>query len=187
METQPKADAPPIKSLRELFNEMPGETVLKYEHNSRDFEKDGLEFAVNRLKNGEHFGYADPPSANAPHAEFIYEARTPYRAIVYHGATPEAAIGALLLDVSRLSRAGHFNPTHPDAMGSPPVQHAMAILSERLTWFIDRRHEELEQSHANSIGHHGADENTLQKLGRLNEVIAALGTSIAALARAKDI
>lgn len=115
-----------------------------------------------------------------------FEASTPYRPIAYVGVTREQAIGIMLHDVARLARVGHMDPDRPAEKGSPPIQHAIHILSQRLLWQVERRREHLEFSPAlpdESI----ADEVLIKSVARDNEIVSALATSIAALARVKDL
>lgn len=189
METNKVDDGLPRKTQRDHWREYPGELVMEYVHEHEyDPKTWGLEFAVRKLTSGKHF----PPDSpqNKRQREVYYEASTPYRGCVYQGDSPEAALGALLLGVGLLSRDGHFNPEHPTASGSPPVQHAIHILTERLLWQVERRKDHI--THANEprgIPYVESEEwkQALTAVGRDNEIISALATSIAALARVKDL
>lgn len=112
-----------------------------------------------------------------------YEATTPYRCIVWLGDTPGEAIGNMLRGIAELARSGALNPKNPDQMGVPPIQHVLEILSERLTWQMDRRRQNLCKT---GLKTHPID-NVPVDVARDNEVISALATSIAALARVKDL
>jgi hypothetical protein len=94
--------------------------------------------------------------------------------------------------------------------GSPPIQHAIHILTERLLQMVERRQDHLfTGGYAENPAHVGAipidnlgdDEQrrkaleadaeqmthlTLHAIARDNEVIAALATAVSALARVKD-
>lgn len=123
--------------------------------------------------------------------------KTPYRQIAYIGATYEEVIGSMLHSMARLARDGSLNPARPDEPGVPPVQHALSVLSERLQWHLGERNRHLHQAHENlrmngqplpDVPRGGIfHEQCLVGTVRCNEVIAALGTAIAALARVRDL
>jgi hypothetical protein len=137
-----------------------------------------------------------PSSDDENHGQPYYTASTPYRACVTTGNTPEEAVSSLLFCFTELARNGSFNPKYPSEHGDPPVQHAINILTERLLWQVERRHEHLGRADADIVwAERNADEKAekerqemyLSFVARDNEIISALGTSIAALARVKDL
>lgn len=181
MESTKVDDGQPQQTQRDSFNQLPGELVMKYVHNNAYNTKTwGLEFAVKKITPGVH-----TPSPNDNAGKVMFEAATPYRACVYQGETAEAAVGALLLGVGLLSRDGHMNPEHPTAKGVPPIQHAISVLSEKLVWHSERRREHL--TNESTSGLDAPDDAAIQRIARDNEIISALATSIAALARVKDL
>jgi len=111
-----------------------------------------------------------------------YEAKTPYRDITFVGKTLEEAVGAMLKGVALLARCGSFNPEQPQLPGVPPIQHAIEILTERLAGQTERRREKLPVD-----GPIPPAEQNLASIARDNEIISALATTIAALARVKDL
>lgn len=188
MDTTKVDDGLPLETQRDLWNKLPGELVMKYEHrNEYNTKTWGLEFAVRKTTAGVHFPHTNAVSKTQPPAQTVYEAATPYRACVYQAESPEAAVGALLMGVALFSRDGHMNPEHPTAMGSPPIQHVLSILSERLVWHSERRREHITNAPADATPDQRLDEATIARISRDNEIISALATSIAALARVKDL
>lgn len=115
-----------------------------------------------------------------------FEARTPYRDIVYWGDTEKEAIGAMLKGVAELAWKGHLHPEQPERKGSPPLQHAMQILADHLSWQLERRRERIDDSHDVLEGS-TAETQCVADLARRNELICGLATSIAALARIKAL
>ena len=152
----------------------PGEVVLQYKLPDAASGTWGFEYEVRRSSD-----------SNAP--EFAYEARAPYRNVVYVGRTPEEALAALLQGFSLLSRDGSLNPEIPYERGAPPVQHAIEVLAARLRWQVDRRREHLRQTEEAVPSTLELRERMLAATQQDNEVISALATSIAALARVKDL
>jgi hypothetical protein len=114
-----------------------------------------------------------------------YEARVPYRDITFVGKTFEEAIGAMLKGVALLARDGSFNPAQPQRLGAPPIQHAIELLTERLSWQTERRRKKMPTNRGDWPV--PSDEQTVASVARDNDIIAALATAIAALARVKDL
>jgi hypothetical protein len=136
--------------------------------------------------------------------EHGFEARTPYREIVYLANTEREAIGGMLKGVAELAWKGSLDPAAPTRVGSPPLQHTMDILCDHLQWHLERRRERIEDSHSERFGDPGDSDagrfggapdssETLwaqgcySDLARTNEVISGLATSIAALSRIKAL
>lgn len=198
----------------DLWTNAPGEVVWQY---TADPEKEalgmtGFSWQVRKLTPGVHD--SNPPKAGMQVPYF--EASTPYRAVFYQAETPEMALAALLKGACVLSREGAINPHNPHRAGSPPIQHAIHILTERLLQMVEGRHDHLFMSgyaespaHVGTVPLHeisneagGDDEQSkklrefsaeqmqhqlLQAVARDNEVIAALATAVSALARVKDL
>ena len=116
-----------------------------------------------------------------------FEARTPYRQVVYLGETEREAIGAMLKGVAELAWRGHLHPEHPERQGSPPLQHAMQILADHLSLELERRRDRIEDCSAEPVDDSAAQTQCIADLGRRNEIISGLATSIAALARIKAL
>lgn len=116
-----------------------------------------------------------------------FEARTPYRQVVYWGETEKDAIGAMLKGVADLAWKGHLHPEQPERKGSPPLQHAMNILADHLSWHLERRRERIDDCSSEPVEDSVAESQCLTELTRRNEVISGLATSIAALARIKAL
>jgi len=124
--------------------------------------------------------------------EDFYSASTPYRAIEHTGKTVEEAIGSLLFSYACLSRDGAFNPHLPAEEGDPPIQHVIHILTERLTWHIERRHQHLTESQIAPAGapndpYTGNREQALIATKDDSKIVAALATAIAALGRVEEL
>lgn len=124
--------------------------------------------------------------------EDFYSASTPYRAIEHTGKTLEEAIGSLLFSYSCLSRDGAFNPHLPAEQGDPPIQHVIHILTERLNWHVERRHQHMTEASIAPAGppnapYTGNREQALAATKDDNDIVAALGTAISALARVKEL
>lgn len=117
----------------------------------------------------------------------VFYATTPYRSCAYMGGTKEEAIGSLLMGVGLLSRDGHFNPNEPESMGVPPIQHAIDVMSERLCWQIDRRREKVAEAQRRLAGPGDQLVELPNSISRDSDVVSALSTAIAALARVKDL
>lgn len=122
------------------------------------------------------FEYVVTPSADG------YEARTPYREVVFLGSTEREAVGAMLKGMAELAWKGSLDPEAPERKGSPPLQHTMSILSDHLRWHLERRREQIDDSPGIPAG-----QERLPDLTRTNDVISGLATSIAALARIKAL
>lgn len=134
------------------------------------------------------------PEGTAPtlEADFKYgpfEAWTPYRMISYSGETPEQAVANMLHGIAKLAREGALNPDQPSDAGSPSIQHALNVLTERLAWQTARREEHVHDLSDKGGMAAGPDTKTtlMPGLDRNNQIIAALGTAIAALARVNDL
>lgn len=119
-----------------------------------------------------------------------FVAWTPYRSVVYEGTSIGAVVASMLHGVARLAYDGSMHPDKPEDMGAPPIQHVINILTERLKWQAERREESVHELSRNA-GPEGATPSTktalVPSLERHNQVIAALGTAIAALARVNDL
>lgn len=172
----------------------PGETVLSHIH-EEDPAKKGFEFVVKKVIAGVDT-VIDPKEAHLlPHGKVHFAAMAPYRGCVWTGETTEEAIGGMLHGYAELARKGNIDPSHPNDKGSPPIQHAIHTLTERLLWQVERRKEHLGM--ADEYSHPGmkvSEEDSerfyyqaLSDIARDNEIISALSTSIAALARVKDL
>ncbi len=209
--TLPKDVAEGIPPQEDLWTNAPGELVWVYNADPKEEQSGmtGLSWQVRRLIPGVH----EPavPGLQAPK----FEASTPYRASVYRGDTPEEALGYLLKGMALLSREGAINPSSPYYPGAPPIQHAIHFLTERLLCMVERRQNHLVMSgYAEHPAHVGAviisastgetkeDEQTkkareahyeelneqmMRAVARDNEVVSALATAVAALARVKDL
>lgn len=127
-----------------------------------------------------------------------FEARTPYRQIIYEGKTEKEAIGWMLADMVRLGRDGSIHPDYPHRPGVPPIQHALSLLTEQLAFEIDTRRQGFSDAAATlgqtKNGGLSPSDMTYQQVAdaspmfqRRNEVIAGLATAIAALARVKEL
>jgi hypothetical protein len=162
------------------MDEAPGEYVLKNTQNgSSDFE-----FAVKLVT---------PTSVDDNNGKPYYIAVNPYRAIVCTGSTVESALGSMIFYLITLARNGSINPKYLAEPGDPPIQHVMGILSERLLWQTERRHEHLGKADPEvpeslkGQESKATQDQYLLNVARDNEIISALATSIAALARVKDL
>jgi hypothetical protein len=127
-----------------------------------------------------------------PEHEDFYSASTPYRAIEHTGKTLEEAIGALLFSYACLSRDGAFNPRLPSEQGDPPIQHVIHILTERLNWHVERRHQHMTEASIEPAGapnapYTGNRDQALSATKDDNKIIAALATAIAALGRVDEL
>lgn len=160
-------------------------------------------YSATELKQGEGFKYvlekAEPLEG--------YMVHLPYRDIYWVGETPEEAIGQMLRGVAKLARDGSIDPDDPARMGCPPIQHAMNLLMGALAGQLERRRGRIDYANRNIIPGasvrppaEGQEESKkVMDLGppsnpildtefhRDNEIIAALGTAISALARVKEL
>ncbi len=166
-----------IPTIEETHEQLPGEVVLRF-RKSKDNSSWGMNFTV-RKRTEENCAYP-------------YEAAIPYRSCVYSGRTLEESIANLLLGISILGRDGAFDPNDPEKSGSPPVQHAIHVLTQHLLRQVEARRDHLGDAHWVPGGHVTYTDLSmmpgyLKKVDRDNEVIAALSTAIAALARVKDL
>ncbi len=87
----------------------------------------------------------------------------------------------MLQGVAELAYDGSMHPGRPNDKGAPPVQHVLNILTARLAWQTERREET-----ARDVDDEPGQQKTTG-LERHNQIIAALGTAIAALARVNDL
>ena len=200
---EPGSGLPLPREIREeippqddFWHSAPGDIVWQYtaDPDLESLGRTGLSWQVRKLVPGKHFEMK-MGQVNKPH----FEASSRYRAVVYQGSTPEEALAALLKGHCLLSREGAINPNDPYAQGSPPIQHAVHILTERLVSAVERRKEHLVMGgYAENPAHVGAlavngmsgeelGEQLLRAVARDNEVVSALATAIAALARVKDL
>jgi hypothetical protein len=176
----------------------PGETVLSHIHDE-DVSKKGFEFVVKKVAAGVDT-VIDPKEAHLlPHGKVHFAAMAPYRACVWTGETPEEALGCMLNGYADLARRGSIDPSNPTAKGSPPIQHAIHTLTERLLWQVERRKEHLgmieeyspeglrSEDHPNCSDNVRYYNQAQADVSRDNEIISAMATSIAALARVKDL
>jgi hypothetical protein len=167
---------------------LPGKFVMSFENSDPGYLKGhNLEFCVKRV---------EPSSQDDHNGTPYYSASIPYRCIVCIGDTADEAISSLLHYVADMARTGALDPNNPSEYGDPPIQHAIGILTERLLWQVERRHEHLGRADADIVwAERTPDEKAakeqqemyLSYVSRDNEVISALATSIAALARVKDL
>lgn len=205
----PKEVREELPPQEDLWTNAPGELVWQY---TADPEKEalgmtGFSWQVRKLTPGVHDQDPPKPGLQVPY----YQASTPYRLVFYQAETPEMALAALLKGVCILSRDGAMNPHNPNRAGSPPIQHAITILTERLMQVVESRHDHLFMSgYAENPAHVGAipignsaddetdpraqaltaeimNEQMMRAIARDNEVISALATAVAALARVKDL
>ena len=211
----PKEIREELPPQEDLWTNAPGEVVWQY---TADPEKEalgmtGFSWQVRKLTPGVHDQDPPKPGLQVPY----FEASTPYRSVFYQAETPEMALAALLKGACVLSREGAINPHNPHRAGSPPIQHAIHILTERLLQMVEHRQDHLFMSgYAESPAHVGSiplsdlstdaaagdDEQSkksrevtaeqmnhqmLCAIARDNEVIAALATAVSALARVKDL
>jgi len=126
-----------------------------------------------------------------------WSARLTFRQVWAQGKTKEEALAALTRIYCELSRDGSFNPKRPHHVGAPPIQHAIEILQELLAFHTSCRYDDWrEQALQDEAAprESGQDEATAggnytrdPRFARRNEVISGLATSIAALARVKEL
>lgn len=202
----PKEIREELPPQEDLWTNAPGEIVWQY---TADPEKEalgmtGFSWQVRKLTPGVHDQDPPKPGLQVPY----FQASTPYRAVFYQAETPEMALAALLKGACVLSREGAINPHNPHRAGSPPIQHAIHILTERLLQMVEGRQDHLFMSgYAENPAHVGAiaatvltaehfpgpskndelNEQMMRAIARDNEVISALATAVAALARVKDL
>lgn len=207
----PEVQSDPTKQLEEVDVKVvtprhhldilawPGETVLSYIH-EEDPARKGFEFVVKKVTAGVDT-VIDPKEAHLlPHGKVHFAAMAPYRGCIWTGDTPEEAIGSMLHGYAELARKGNIDPNHPNDTGSPPIQHAIHTLTERLLWQVERRKEHLgmadehsphelrgEGTPKSSTEAEGFYNQALSDIARDNEIISSMATSIAALARVKDL
>jgi hypothetical protein len=176
----------------------PGETILNHIH-EEDPAKKGFEFVVKKVIAGVDT-VIDPKEAHLlPHGKVHFAAMAPYRSCVWTGETPEEAIGGMIHGYAEFARKGNIDPSHPNDKGSPPIQHAIHTLTERLLWQVERRREHLGMAEEYAPPELRSEDNpnfpeavqfynqALSDITRDNEIISAMATSIAALARVKDL
>lgn len=199
---------PPSRS--DLWENSPGELVWGHtaDPHREALGMTGFSWQVRKLVPGKHFPME--PGLQVP----IFEASTPYRACYFRGDSPEEALACLIKGMCDLSRQGAINPRSPHTVGSPPIQHAIHILTERLLLCVEQRRDHLvmggyatDPTHVGAIRltaaseaseakddeqskrrrEESAAEGLLRATARDNEIVAALATAISALARVKDL
>lgn len=175
---------PPIERHHHQIMGWPGEVVVENIHEeTRD--DNSFEFTLRKITAGVDTRI-DPKEAHLiEYGAVHYSATTPYRAVVWTGDTPGAALGNMLRGFSELSRSGALDPKDPNKKGATPIQHVLEILSERLTWQMEQRRSNLGQ--VDPIFPSEGDAQWISHVAKDNEIISALATSIAALARVKDL
>jgi len=162
---------------------LPGEYVMKYKHEEvEDMGDHVFEFCIKKVVPGKHTETRD--NGGVPY----FTGATPYRQCTYCGASVEEVIGAMFFGLTTLARNGAINPEQPAEPGDPPIQHAMHILSERLKWQVEARHGVIGRDPIELLSLSKDDYfSAIQESTRCSEIIAALATAIAALARVKDL
>jgi hypothetical protein len=146
-----------------------GEVILERVNAPGSPERLPFEFSVQK--------YVRPDNDGAK-----YFGVTPYRSIVWTGNSPEEVVSAMLYALAEMSRRGTIDPRSPNSVGAPPIQHVIGFLAERLASRIQTRHQDLLQRTRPK-----ATYDDLEDIARDNEIIAAISTAIAALARVKDL
>lgn len=175
---------PPIERHYHQIVGWPGEVVVENIHEDTQYDK-SFEFTLRKVTAGVDTRI-DPKEAHLiAHGAVHYSATTPYRAVVWTGDTPGAALGNMLRGFSELSRSGALDPKDPNEKGATPIQHVLEILSERLAWQMGSRRANLRQ--VDPIFPSEDDAKWVTHVAKDNEIISALATSIAALARVKDL
>lgn len=163
----------------------PGETVLDNIHEETPGDV-SFEFVLKKVTAGVDTKI-DPKEAHLlEHGKVFYSAVTPYRSCIWHADTPGAAIGSMIRGMAELARSGALDPNKPNRKGSTTIQHVLEILSEKLAWQLEQRHTSLAEVD-DTFHDRKTNDAYLNNVARDNEIIAALGTSIAALARVKDL
>lgn len=203
----PKEIREELPPQKDLWTDAPGEIVWQYTADPKEEElgMTGFSWQVRKLIPGVHDSDPPKPGMQVPY----YQASTPYRAVFYQAESAEAALAALLKGFCLLSREGAINPSAPLRPGVPPIQHAIHILTERLLQMVEHRQDHLFLGgYAENPEHVGATiaatelnaghfpgpskneeltEQLMRAVARDNEVISALATAVAALARVKDL
>lgn len=165
-------------------NKLPGTSVFGFSNT----DNYGLAFDVRKVVAGvdTEIGPDDPPRGTVH-----YQASVPYRNVIWTGNTAEEALSCMLSGLCEYSRSGQFNPSAPRDPGAPPIQHALELLVERLDWDIKHRAAHLRSVRADEFNpepdESAAKQAAISNVVKNNEIIAALATSIAALARVKDL
>lgn len=155
-----------------VLNRVP---LLEFKRNGR---QDVLGFTIK-------CGVTDRRDGKGWVADGTWEAAFEQRRVVFDGASPDEAIAAMLHGVAKLAHSGAMHPDRPERMGSTAIQHAINVLTDRLaetTRLREAAIEEVRQDHDQGF----AIELTATPVNKLNQVIAALGTAIAALGRIND-
>lgn len=159
--------------------------VLAYNGETHDSngKRYALRFFVNRIGGGEDATGAPDPSAD------VFEAWTPYRGISYLASTLGGAVATMLHDTAKMARGGAVHPDRPEDRGAPPIQHAISLLSERLQYEVERRAEAVRDIQTNDPDGVQLGTKTIKTVSaeRHSQLIAALGTALAALGRVNDL
>lgn len=155
-DTIPKEIREEIPPQEDLWTNAPGELVWQY---NADPEKEslgmtGFSWQVRKVTDPLRCKVSETGRLTS---QIHYEASAPYRAVFYRGDTPENALACLMKGLCHLSREGALNPSNPYRPGSPPIQHAIHILTERLLQMVEHRQDHLFMSgYAENPDHVGA-------------------------------
>lgn len=175
---------PPIPRHQHQIVGWPGKVVVENIH-EETLDHRSFEFTLRSITAGVDTKI-DPSEAHLlAHGSVFYSATTPYRAVSWTGDTPGEALGSMLRGFSELARSGALDPRDPNKKGATPIQHVLEILSERLMWQMEQRRSNLDQ--VDPIFPSKDDTQWVSHVAKDNEIISALATSIAALARVKDL
>ncbi len=196
----PKDIREELPPQEDLWTNAPGELIWRHlaDPEQEALGMTGFSWQVRKIVPGVH----EPKSEDSQ--EPYFQASTPYRAVFYSADTAEDALGCLLKGMCHLSREGAINPSNPLRPGAPPIQHVIHILTERLLQMVEHRQDhlvmsgytpdpahisapELSAEHLKRPAPEELNEQLVRAVARDNEVISALATSIAALARVKDL
>jgi len=120
----------------------------------------------------------------------VFVASLPFREVFVEGGTKDEALGGLLREYCRLGRVGSIDPACPEKRGMPPIQHVLGLLEEQLQREVRNRRDLIEMRQNAGCATPVDDPYTElledPPFKRQNDVIAALGTAIAALARVRE-